>query len=249
MIRVTQQDAWAAAACAWRLNGERYLTAADAWRHDANQFLSAEDAWDHELTGPVKQANKDIVVEQLLTGMPLVTDADRELGALAFKAVTRNITYSLLAGHTVTEYERRVGDISQKAEWVLEVTTKGKNPALWTAKYEWATLSSQIRRYFQIQEKTVTAQKIEPGFAGEVGARVDTPVTVVSSNFSSKFLCHFVTALTAENQLVFFAYKDGLKDKTQYRIRGSVKSHSQSREYGTDLTQLNRVRIVKPKGE
>lgn len=236
MIRVTQQDVWAASAYAWRMNGERYLSAADAWR-DTDEAVG-------------RRSNKDIVTEQLLSGLALVTDADRELGELARKAVTRNITYSMLAGHMVTEYDRKVGDMSQRSEWVIEnLDPKAKDKQLWTAKYEWACLAAQIRRYFQIKEKAETAQKIESGYAAEVGKRVDTDVTVISANFSHRFLTYFVTALTESNQLVFFAYKCALDPKTTHHIRGTVKAHTHSQEYGTDSTQLSRVRIVKPKGE
>jgi hypothetical protein len=71
-----------------------------------------------------------------------------------------------------------------------------------------------------------------------VDAKFESDVEVVSANYSHTYNIFWVTAITADNQAVFFSYKSKLTTGSWIRIRGTVKAHRDGK------TQLNRVKAV-----
>jgi hypothetical protein len=73
---------------------------------------------------------------------------------------------------------------------------------------------------------------------GAVDAKIESDVEVVSANYSHTYNIFWITAITADNQAVFFSYKSKLDTGTWIHIKGTVKAHRDGK------TQLNRVKIV-----
>jgi hypothetical protein len=63
-------------------------------------------------------------------------------------------------------------------------------------------------------------------------------IEVVKTNFSNLYQTYFISALTTEDQPIFFSYKEGMIPGTKGKITGTVKAHRDN------ATQLNRVKVV-----
>ena len=81
---------------------------------------------------------------------------------------------------------------------------------------------------------------------GKIKDRVDLKVTVLKSFLSHKWNCYFITAVTENEEVVFFgSSKINSKIGDILDIRGTVKGH-RSDDNGM-VTQLNRVQQVEVK--
>jgi hypothetical protein len=73
---------------------------------------------------------------------------------------------------------------------------------------------------------------------GNVGDKIQLNVEVIRSVFSKNWNIWFTTAVTSENQAVFFSYREQLTVGHFLTIRGTVKAHKDGQ------TQLNRVSVI-----
>jgi hypothetical protein len=71
----------------------------------------------------------------------------------------------------------------------------------------------------------------------KLGSKVELAVEVVRNNYSAKYNTWFVSAVTENNQAVYFAYREEIRPETLATIRGTVKRHTDR------STQLNRVKL------
>jgi hypothetical protein len=74
--------------------------------------------------------------------------------------------------------------------------------------------------------------------AAKPGTKVDLAVRVVKSFYSQNFNTHYITAVTESNGAVLFTYRERFDFNTELKIRGNV------REHGTEMTRLNRVKVL-----
>jgi hypothetical protein len=110
-----------------------------------------------------------------------------------------------------------------------------------THKYELAVVASlpaSHQRSLARQDVDSRVRQAAGGYVGAVDAKIQMDVEVVSANYSHTYNIFWVTAITADNQAVFFSYKSKLITGSWITIRGTVKAHRDGK------TQLNRVRIV-----
>jgi hypothetical protein len=76
------------------------------------------------------------------------------------------------------------------------------------------------------------------GYISSVGNKVSTSVEVLRCVFSQKWMTNFVTGITSDDQVVFFAYKSELPVGKMFDIYGTVKAQRDN------TTQLNRVKVI-----
>jgi hypothetical protein len=76
------------------------------------------------------------------------------------------------------------------------------------------------------------------GYIGAVGDKVTVTVDIVRCVFSQKWNTYYATAITANNETVFFAIRQPLNTGTTLSFRGTVKAHRDGQ------TQLNRVSVL-----
>ena len=209
------ETVWAAAAYAHRINGGDYLK-------DPEYARDADGQW----TGNVLRLRNRDVMRQALGDDGLITDTDRDLGNRARDYISKQILVKALKG-TLSEFE-------QSLQRVVAMTEFDE----WNCRVELAMVASQIRGYEQaVQvEKAMEGIRSEP--VADVGAKVDTDITVVKSVYSQNYGVYFITAVTADRRAVFFSYRERLAHGHQCRVRGTVKGHREN------STQLNRVKIV-----
>ena len=75
------------------------------------------------------------------------------------------------------------------------------------------------------------------GFIGSVGDKVSVTLEVVKNNYSAQWDTWYVTGITDDNKVLFFAYKKALDIGSHVTIEGTVKAHRDN------STQLNRVKV------
>jgi hypothetical protein len=109
--------------------------------------------------------------------------------------------------------------------------------------YDFSVITAMPHSYVrQLRKESVDARLARcEGLVGAVGDKVELAVEIVRNNYSAKFNTWFVTAITASNHAVYFAYREALEPETPVTIRGTVKRHRDG------ATQLNRVKLVETK--
>jgi hypothetical protein len=110
-----------------------------------------------------------------------------------------------------------------------------------TGSYDVAVIASLPSCYERGMKRQTADQRVNfasGGFVGSVGDKVSTTIEVLKSVFSMKWGTHYVTGITSDDQVVFFAYKSELPIGKMYDIYGTVKAHRDN------TTQLNRVKVI-----
>lgn len=212
----TAETVWAAAASAHRRNGGEYLK-------DPEYAKDALGRWSDKVLRP---RNRDLM-KQALDDESLIMDADRDLGRRARDWLSKRLVVKTLKGSAMNEFETACQGMVAQEDFDE-----------WTTRYELALIPSQIKAY----EESVQLDRVMEGVSNEpvadVGAKVDTEITVVKSVYSQHYGVYFITGVTADKRAVFFSYRERLSNGHQCRIRGTVKAHREN------STQLNRVRVV-----
>ena len=211
----TAETVWAAAAYAHRINGGDYLK-------DPEYARDADGQW----TGNVLRLRNRDVMRQALGDETVITDSDRNLGSRARDYTSKQILVKALKG-ILTEFE-------QSLQGAVAMTEFDEC----NCRVELAIVASQIRSYEQAVQLEAAMEGIRSEPVADVGAKVDTDITVVKSVYSQNFGVYFITAVTTDKRAVFFSYRERLANGRQCRVRGTVKAHRDN------STQLNRVRIA-----
>lgn len=202
-------DVWAAACQAQRINGS-YVKLA---------MISESDP---SLT---KLSNRMLAM-QLLADPFSITDEDREQSKKV-RSFYQALTFKILQGKKLNDFDNNAMVLS--------------NRDVISSNYDFAVICSLPSCY----ERGVMRQSIEQrisfakgGFMGAVGNKVSATVEVLRSIYSQKWMTNFVTGITSDDQVVFFAYKEALEVGKMFDIYGTVKSQRDN------TTQLNRVKVI-----
>ncbi len=210
-------DVWGAACHAQRINGA-YIKQ-DEWE------LPSESATAVQLK---RKSNRNIMMEALENPF-MITDADRATGEACLKFISNDMTFRALQ-NKLTDFDRSVMKITA-------VTDKFFPQA---HKLELATVAclpnSHQRALKRIEEQDRISQTV--GYIGSVGDKVTVTVDIVRCVFSQKWNTYYATAITSNNQTVFFATRENQTAGTRLIVQGTVKVHRDGQ------TQLNRVRIL-----
>jgi len=73
---------------------------------------------------------------------------------------------------------------------------------------------------------------------GNVKERLQLNIKVLRNIYSGKWETNYITAVTDNNEVLFFAYREQLEIEKDYSITGTVKAHRNEGQ-----TQLNRVKV------
>jgi hypothetical protein len=202
-------DVWSAAVAAQRINGS-YIK------------LSMISDSDPDLT---KLSNR-MIVEKLLFEQSGITDEDRAQGKKV-RAFYQAFTFKILQGKRLSEFDNNAMLIANRD--VIE------------GNYDIAVIASLPSCYERGVVRQTADQRINfatGGFISTVGNKALATVEVVKSIYSQKWMTHYITGITSNDQVVFFAYKSELPIGKTYNICGTVKAHRDN------STQLNRVKII-----
>ena len=193
--------------------------------HRANCGYLKIGATDDE--GNVIRLPNKILIRQFLDSSFDIRDEDRELSEKVMQ-FCQGLTFKMLTDRKLSEFEQSMLSIVEKE-------TIDSN-------YDIAVISSLPASYIRANErKTVDARvNAATGFVGQVGDKIKFTAEVLRCNFSEQWGTFFVTAITPDNKVIFFAHRNKLEVTSNINGEGKVKSHRNERE---DSTQLNYVKV------
>lgn len=208
-LNLVADDVWGAAVAAQRING-------------AYVKLSMLSESDPEQN---RQSNRQIV-ESLLVDPRLITEEDMEQGRKV-RAFYQAYTFKILKGIKLSEFDNTAMLLANR-DYV-------------ESKYDIAVIASLPSCYERGVKRQTVDQRIAfatGGMVGKIGDKVSCTIEVLKSVYSQKWNTHYITGITSDDQVVFFAYKEELATGQQRDIYGTVKTHRDN------STQLNRVKII-----
>jgi hypothetical protein len=209
VLNFNADDVWGAACQAQRING-KYVK--------LSRMSESDPA--------VNQQSNRQIIEALLADPFTITDEDREQGKKV-RAFFQAFTFKILQGKALSEFNNTAMLIA--------------NRDVITSVYDVAVIASLPSSYERGVARQTVDQRIsfaKGGYISAVGNKVSATVEVLKSVYSQKWMTNFVTGITSDDQVVFFAYKEALEVGKMFDIYGTVKSQRDN------TTQLNRVKII-----
>ena len=216
-VKHSVDNVWGAACAAQRINGSYVKETQHRFDEDTNT------------TVVVKRRNRDIMAD-ILANPALLTVEDIAQGQACRKFLQQDITLRGLKGR-LTEFDTAVSKTVAVSEEFDTVTHKYELAVV-------ASLPASHRRSLSRQEVDSRVRQTAGGHVGTPDAKVDLDVEVVSANYSQSYGIFWVTAITQDNQAVFFSYRSKLITGAWIHIKGTVKAHRDGK------TQLNRVKVI-----
>ena len=216
-VRYSVDNVWGAACAAQRINGSYVKETQFRFDEDKNTTVIA------------KQRNRDVIVD-LLANPALLTVEDIAQGQECRKFLEQDITLRGLKGR-LTEFDSVISRVIA----ISEEFNSAKH------KYELAVVASlpaSHQRSLARQTVDSRVRQTAGGYVGMPDTKINLDVEVVSANYSQTYGIFWVTAITKDNQAVFFSYKSKLTTGSWIQIRGTVKAHRDGK------TQLNRVKVI-----
>jgi hypothetical protein len=201
------------------------IKAEDAWgaacqaqRLNQGYIKVSEDA-------PAGESNRSLVM-QFIADPTKITPEDIEQGKQARKFF-QAFTFKILKGIKLSEFDNTAMLIANR-------DTIDTN-------FDIAILTSLPSSYERGIKRQTVDQRIsfaKGGLIGRVGDKMSPTVEVLKSFYSQQWNTNYVTGITSDDQVLFFAFKQPLEVGKQFNIFGTVKAHRDN------VTQLNRVKIL-----
>jgi len=195
-----------------------WAAACQAQRLNQGYIKVSEDA-------PAGQTNRNLVT-QYLADTSKITDEDREQGKLVRKFY-QGFTFKILKGIRLSEFDNTAMLLANR-----DTIDTG---------FDVAVITSLPSGYVRGIKRQTVDQRIAfatGGLIGSVGDKVSPSIEVLKSVFSQTWNTHYITGITSDDQVLFFAFKQQLEVGKMYDLYGTVKAHRDN------VTQLNRVKIL-----
>ena len=208
-VNYNADDVWSAACAAQRINGSYVKLSSVSESEPATTKLSNR-----------------MIVEQLLTDQSGITDEDREQGKKV-RGLYQALTFKILQGKQLSDFDNNAMLIA--------------NREVITGNYDVAVIASLPSCYERGVVRQTADQRVNfatGGYIGKANDKVTLSVEVLKSVYSQKWMTNYVTGITSDDQVVFFAYKQPLEINKNLTISGTVKGHRDN------STQLNRVKVI-----
>ena len=201
------------------------LNADDVWaaacmaqRLNQGYIKVSEDA-------PAGQTNRNLVT-QYLADTSKITDEDREQGKLVRKFY-QGYTFKILKGIKLSEFDNTAMLLANR-----DTIDTG---------FDIAVITSLPSGYERGMKRQTVDQRIafaKGGLIGRVGDKMSPTIEVLKSFYSQQWNTNYITGITSDDQVLFFAFKQSLEVGKMYDLYGTVKAHRDN------VTQLNRVKVL-----
>ena len=192
--------------------------ACQAYRLNQGYIKVSEDA-------PAGQTNRNLVM-QFIADPTMITPDDIEQGKLVRKYF-QGYTFKILKGIKLSEF-------NNTAMLIANRDTIDTN-------YDLAVITSLPATYEREMKRQTVDQRInfaKGGLVGRVSEKVSVSIEVLKSFYSQQWNTNYITGITSDDQVLFFAYKQQLEVGKMYDLYGTVKAHRDN------TTQLNRVKVI-----
>jgi hypothetical protein len=216
-VKHSVDNVWGAACAAQRINGSYVKETQHRFDEDRNTMVV-------ELL-----RNRDIMSD-ILANPAQLTVEDIAQGQECRKFLQQDLTFRGLKSQ-LTEFDLNVVKTLAVSEEFNTATHKLELALV-------ACLPESQKRALARQEVQSRVGQTTGGYVGAVDNKVELDVEVVSANYSQSYGIFWVTAITRDNQAVFFSYKSKLVTGSWIQIKGTVKAHRDGK------TQLNRVKVI-----
>lgn len=174
---------------------------------------------------PTLKTNR-MIVDDLLNNVSKITAADREQGE-QMRRYFKGFAFKLLEGKTLNEFNNAAMTIANKD--------------MITTAFDLAVVVSLPSTYMRSTQRDEVERRLKwanGGHIGAVGDSVSLEIEVVKQLWSQNWNTWYITGVTKEENVVFFAFKRQMNIGDRIQIKGTVKRHDVS------STQLNRVKIL-----
>jgi hypothetical protein len=176
--------------------------------------------------GTITKTNRQLV-DQYLADPVQIKQESRDKAVLVRKYFNA-LTFKILQG-------KHLSDFSKSS---MEIASRN----IITSNFEIAVICSLPASY----EKSVKRDNIERriyfatgGYLCKVGDKVSVDVEILKHFYSVKWDTNYVTGITSDDKVLFFAYNREVNIGDCVKIEGTVKAHRDN------STQLNRVKVIK----
>lgn len=216
-------DMLAAAVIAYQTNGNEYVKEEQRVVYDSitNKFID----------NPNFKRRNSVLVEEFLKDASQASDSVREEVAKIKQFVQHLLTVKILKNDSLNVFDNKMLTVASE----VRVSSKLNAIAAYMPKYYELERSRQ-----EIENRLSDAKR---DYLADVDSRVSVNLEVVRKNFSVKYDCYFITALTDTNNRVFFAYSGStpVDVGNKYSVKSTVKRHDA--DYVTVLSRVKPVKI------
>jgi methyl coenzyme M reductase gamma subunit len=175
--------------------------------------------------GLPQKTNRQIV-DELLKDTTQITQENRDQG-IAVRQYFKGLTFKLLEGKTLNDFNNTAMTIASKDAIA--------------GNYDLAVIVSLPATYEKSSKRDSIDRRINfarGGYLGDLGDKVTVEIEVVKQIFSQKWNTWYITGLTGDDKVLFFAYKSDMNIGDRVTIQGTVKT------FRDNSTQLNRVKVI-----
>ena len=201
------------------------INADDAWAAACQAQRLNQGYIKVDADAPTGQTNRKLVMN-LLAEPSMITAEDVEQGKLV-RQFYQSFTFKILKGIKLSEFDNTAMLIANRE-------TIGNN-------YDIAVLTSLPSCYERGIKRQTVDQRVAfatGGFIGHLTDKVSVSIEVLKSFYSQQWDTNYVTGITSDDQVLFFAFKQQLEVGKVFNLQGTVKAHRDN------VTQLNRVKVI-----
>lgn len=199
-------------------NTDDVFAAACAAQRINGQYIKAV------VTGSGQKTNRQITEDLLADPQQIALD-DRQQGQYV-RQYFKGLTFKVIEGKQLSDFNKNAMDIAGND--VIETTYQLAVAVSLPATYEKNSKRDDVDRRI----KFATG-----GYVGEIGEKVILNIEVLKQLWSEKYNTWYLTGITGEDQVVFFALRTQYDIGTHLTIEGIVKNQRET------STQLNRVKV------
>jgi hypothetical protein len=175
--------------------------------------------------GTTQKTNRQIAEELLKDPTQIALD-DRQQGERV-RQYFKGFTFKVIEGKQLSDFAKNAMDIA------------GND--IITSTYQLAVVVSLPASYEKSAKRDDVDRRINfarGGFVGSIGDKVTLNIEVLKQLWSEKFNTWYITGITGEDQVVFFAHRTQYDIGTMLTVQGVVKSQRDV------STQLGRVKVL-----
>ena len=210
VLNYIADDVWSAACAAQRINGS-YLK------------VNIDSESDPSMN---KKSNRQIV--ELLLADPTEISAEDRVTGQTVRKYFQGLTFKVIEGKPMNDFMKNA------------MTVAGED--IINSVYNLAIICSLPASYEKnsVRDNSDTRLKwARGGFLGQPGDHTIVDIEIVKKVWSTNWNTWYVTGITKEDQIVFFAFKRDIEIGSHATIDGKIKAHRDN------STQLSHVKVVK----
>jgi hypothetical protein len=173
----------------------------------------------------IKKTNRQIT-EELLQDPTQITVDDRIQGE-NMRKYFKGLTFKVIEGKQLSDFAKNA----------LEIASND----VVTSTYQLAVVVSLPQSYEKASKRDDVDRRIrfaQGGFVGNIADKVTLNIEIVKQLWSNNYNTWYLTGITTEDQVVFFAHKTQYDIGTMLTIQGVVKGQRET------STQLSRVKVL-----